>query len=180
MMITLVLADCEIKVSPEHIDESRSRTDLVHFSLLLAQDSELAEERELRTIVHTRENKVYQFEADIEIPPDLKDFEEMLVKSYHGEPQKGILCSEETLMEALEGEYGEKIVLSPKGKRIDPIEMFSRDKDYILVIGGFPEGDFVSPVYEWADKTISISDRLIKPWSATAEMLVGYRYCSLE
>lgn len=180
MMITLVLADCEMKVSPEHINKSRSRTDLVHFSLLLAQDSELAEEREIRTIVHTRENKVYQFEADIEIPPRLEDFEEMLVKSYHGERPKGIIYSEETLMETLEGEYGEKLVLSPKGKRIDPIEMFSRDKDYIVVIGGFPEGDFVSPVYKWADNTISISDRLMNPWSVTAEMLVGYRYCSLE
>ncbi|MFP4050607.1 MAG: hypothetical protein ACLFVB_02570 [Thermoplasmata archaeon] len=179
-MITLVLADCDMKVSPEHIDKSRSRTDLVHFSLLLAQDSELSEEREVRTIVHTRENKVYQFEADIEIPPRLEDFEEMLVKSYHGERPKGIIYSEETLMEALEGEYGEKLVLSQKGKRIDPIEMFSRGKDYIVVMGGFLEGDFVSPVYKWTDRTISISDRLMKPWSVTAEMLVGYRYCSLE
>ena len=179
-MITLVLADCEMKVSPEHIDKSRSRTDLVHFSLLLAQDSELAEEREVRTIVHTRENKIYQFEADIEIPPRLHEFEEMLVKAYHGDLPKGVIYSEETLMDALEGEYGKKIVLSPKGKRTDPIEMFSRGKDYIIIIGGFSEGDFVSPVYEWADKTISISDRLIKPWSATAEMLIGYRYCSLE
>lgn len=179
-MITLVLADCEMKVSPEHIEKSRSRTDLVHFSLLLAQDSELAEERELRTIVHTRENKVYQFEADIEVPQKLEDFEDMLVKTYHGDLPEGITYSEETLIDALESEYGERIVLSPKGKKIDPIEMFSRGKDYVIVIGGFSEGNFVSPVYDWADKTISISDRLMKPWSATAEMLVGYRYCSLE
>ena len=179
-MITLVLADCEMKVSPEHIDEARSRTDLIYFSLLLAQDSELAEEREIRTIVHTRENKVFQFEADIEIPSRLEDFEEMLVKAYHGDQHKGIIYTEETLMEALENEFGERILLSPKGKRVDPVEMFSRGKDYIIVLGGFAEGDFVSPVYDWADKVVSISDRLMKPWSVTAEMLIGYRYCSLE
>ncbi len=179
-MLTLVIADSNLKVTPQEIDSKYSRPDLVQFSLMLASDSRLAEEREVKTIVHTRDNKIFQFEPDVNIPTDQSEFQQMLVRSAQGTAPKGIEYREQPLMAALKDELGHKMVMSPKGVKKDLIETFSRAEDYVVVIGGFLEGDFVSPVYEWTDKTISISDRLMKSWSVTAEVLVGYRYCSLE
>lgn len=179
-MLTLVLADCMMKTGPQDIELENSRPDLVHFSLLLAQNCRLAEEREIRTIVHTRENKVFRIEADANIPDRLNEFKKMIVRTVQGHEMKGITFSEQTLMEALKDEVGLKVVMSPEGIKKDPSKVFSRIKDYVVIIGGFPSGDFVSPVYEWADEVISIADRVMKPWTVVAETLSGYRYSSLK
>ncbi len=179
-MLTLVLADCEIEVSPDKIDSYDFRPDMVHYPLLLTQDSGLAEERELRTIVHTRDDKIFQFEADGEIPDSLEKFKKLLLNVDQGNAPQGIRKLDNSLFEVLDEQFGEKIVMTPKGKRADPTDMFSRTEDYIVVVGGFSSGDFKSPVYRWSDKKISVSERKMKPWSVTAEVLVGYRYCSLE
>ncbi len=179
-MLTLVLADCMLKTGPQDIELEDSRPDLIHFSLLLAQNCRLAEEREIRTIIHTRENKVFRFEADAKIPDRLKDFKRLIIGIVQGYKAKNISFNEQTLAEALKDEVGKKIAMSPKGTKKDPSKVFSRTKDYIVIIGGFPSGDFVSPVYEWADEIVSISDRMMKPWTVVAETLSGYRYSSLK
>ncbi len=179
-MLTLVLADCMMKTGPKDIELDNSRPDLVHFSLLLAQNCRLAEEREIRTIVHTRENKVFRFEADANVPDRLNDFKKLIIQAVRGYESQGVLFTEQTLMDALKDEVGKKIVMSPKGKKKDPSKVFSRTKDYIVIIGGFPSGDFVSPVYKWSDEVISIADRMMKPWTVVSETLSGYRYSSLK
>lgn len=181
MMLTLVLADCEIEIGTKRIDPKRSKPEMIHYPLLLSQDSGLAEERELRTIVHTSDGKVFQFESDAYIPDSVEKFKKLLIEANKGNTSpQGVRVHEKGLFETLDDQFGEKIVMSLKGERKDPTDLFSRTEDYIVVIGGFSEGDFESPVYQWANKKVSISDRLMKPWSVTAEILVGYRYCSLE
>ncbi|MEF8832712.1 MAG: hypothetical protein V5A66_04230 [Candidatus Thermoplasmatota archaeon] len=181
MMLTLVLADCEVEIGPERIDPKRSKPEMLHYPLLLSQDSGLAEERELRTIVHTTDGKVFQFESDAYIPDSVEKFKKLLIETNKGNSSpQGVQVLEKGLIETLDDQFGEKIVMTPKGKKEDPTDLFSRTEDYIVVIGGFSEGDFESPVYQWADRKVSISERMMKPWSVTAEILVGYRYCSLE
>ena len=179
-MLTLVLADCKINIDSKKIDKRDLNPELVHISMLLAQDSGLAEERELKIIVHTVDNSVFRFEPHSHIPEDLEEFVELLNDSSEGKSPKGVKFKKQSLIQALDEEIGHKIVFSPKGERKDPIEVFSRPEDYIVVIGGFVEGDFKSPVYKWADKTISISSKQMKTWSVTAEVIVSYRYCSFE
>ncbi len=180
-MLTLVFADCDMKVKPGVIHDERSHPELVHFSLLLANDSKLSEKRELKTIVHTRYGKIFRFEPDVEIPEKLEDFKQLLSRSVQGDPPKGVTYYPDLkLIDVLELELGQKIVMSPDGERTNPFEFFKRSKDYVVVIGGFREEDFISPVYGWADKSISISSNLKKTWSVAAEVIVAYRGCSLE
>lgn len=179
-MLTLVLADCEVKITPDRIDEEGARLDIIHFSLLLTQDSGIAEERELRTLVHTQGDRVFQFESDVKIPDSIEKFKKMMLSAAEGNQPQGIRLLEEGLMRSLEDEVGNRVVMTPKGDMVDPSELFSRSEDYVVVIGGFSKGDFESPIYEWAEKEVSLSDRMMKPWSVTAETLAGYRYCSLE
>ncbi len=169
-MLKLVLADSELYKDP----------DLVHFTLLLANDSSLATERELKTIVHTRTNDLFVFEPDTEIPEELEDFKKYISRTLKGDPPQGWNHKKQDLMTLLDKEVGHKIAMSPKGDRKNPIDVFSRAEDYIVVIGGFKEGDFVSPVYEWADTVISISEDLLKTWTVAAEVMVAYRNSSLE
>ncbi len=180
-MLTLVLADCEIEIGPKKIESDRSKPEMAHFPLLLSQDSGLAEEKELRTIVHTRDGKIFQFESEAYIPDSIEKFKKLLVETTKGDktPQ-GVHFEEKGLIETLDDHFGKKIVMTPEGEKGDPTEIFTRTEDYVVVVGGFSEGDFESPVYRWGERNVSISDRLMKPWSVTAEILVSYRYCSLE
>lgn len=179
-MLTLVLADCEMELTPVGMESEGFRPDMVHFSLLLTQDSGLAEERELRTVVHTRDNNIFLFEADAEIPEDFKKFKKMMLRAVRGDTPQGVRVLQGDLMEFLDKQIGRGIVMTPKARKVDPTDLLSRTEDYIVVVGGFSEGDFRSPVYDWADDKVSISERAMKPWSVTAETLVSYRYCSLE
>ncbi len=180
-MLTLVLADCDLEIGTEKKKPDRFRIDMVHFPMLLAQDSGLAEERELRTIVHTKNDKIFQFESDAYIPDSIKKFKKLLEEaSKGGKTPQGVRLLDKGLMETLDEQFGKKIVMTPDGEKTDPTKLFSRTEDYVVVVGGFSEGDFESPVYGWCDKKVALSDRLMKPWSVTAEVLVGYRYCSLE
>lgn len=175
------MADSQLEVSPSKIDGDESIPEMIHLPLILAQDSGLAEEKELRTIIHTKEDKVFQYESDAHVPDSLSKFKKQLIEaSKGGKTPLGINYYENDLMEILDDQFGKKIVMTPKGEKQSPVDLFKRTEDFVVVIGGFNEGDFTSPVYEWAEKEVSISERLMKPCSVAAEVLVSYRYCSLE
>ncbi len=180
-MLTLVIGDSQLEVGPSKIDGDESLPEMIHMPLLIAQDSGLAEEKELRTIIHTREDKVFQYESDAHVPESLEKFKKQLIEaSKGGKTPLGIRYFEKDLMEVLDDQFGKKILMTPKGEKQNPSDIFKRTEDFVVVIGGFKKGDFISPVYEWAEQEISISDRLMKPCSVAAEVLVSYRYSSLE
>lgn len=179
-MLTLVLADCTIRPTAEKINHKQSEPHIVHVILLLANNSILATEHELRTIIHTRDNNVFTIEPDVDIPIRLSEFEDMIIKCAQGIGPNGIKYEKKTLMEALDQERGTRVVMSPKGIRKDPRNTMSRVEDYVVVVGGFTGGDFISPVYPWADQVISISDKILKPWTVTSEVIYSYMHSSLE
>ncbi len=179
-MLTLVLADCDMKVEPKAINSKDSHPELVHLSLLLANDSCLAEVRELKTIVHTRYGKIFRFEPDVKIPEKMDEFKKFLIEIVTNNPPKGVIYEKGNLRDILDLEVGKRLVMSPKGDSENIFDYFTRAEDYVVVIGGFREGDFVSPVYEWAEKTISISENLKKTWTVTADVLSAYNNCSIE
>ena len=71
----------------------------------------------------------------------------------------------------------EVVALSPQGRKVDPRRYFARkrDRDIACIIGGFPEGDFTSPVAGMADDVISISGHLLKVWTVASEIVVNIR-----
>ncbi len=179
-MLTLVLADCDMRAEPKTINSKDSHPELVHFSLLLANESDLAHIRELKTIVHTRYGKVFRFEPDVKIPEDLEGFKRMLLEAVTGNPPKGVEYGKGHLKDILSSEMGKRLVMSPYGDGEDLCEYFRRSQDYVVFIGGFRKGDFISPVYKWSEKSISISNGLKRTWYVTAEVLSAYNHCSIE
>ncbi len=178
-MLTIVLADCTARFDKKAQSEEYS-LEIVHNVLLFAHYTNLAHERELRTIIHTKSDDVFLFEPDVKIPEHLEDFFEMMKRCVEGECPTGLVYTKQDLISLLNDELGEKIIMSPKGTHKEPMDCMTRSKDYVVVIGGFKKGDFISPVYKNFKQVISISDQLMKPWTVAAEVVVAYQYSSFE
>ena len=69
----------------------------------------------------------------------------------------------EDLDEILDSLDAKIIVFSPKGKlTLDEIAEKYKDEEILLVVGGFLEGDFKSPVYKRANATVSLGPELLE------------------
>ena len=78
----------------------------------------------------------------------------------------------ETLAQLLEKLDGRKILFSPEGKRGSMGEIM--EEDVVCIIGGFPHGDFLSPVYDMADEVVSIYHEVLPAWTVVMEAIVSY------
>jgi len=161
----------------------RGRPDLVHFFLLTALDSLLNLEGGLAVVVHTRNDQLVRVRPDTRLPKNQGRFVSLMEQLFacgqvppEGEPLMTIRKG--TLREAVEGSGAEETVaLSPEGRKVEPRRYFARKRtrDLACIIGGFPEGDFTSPMAGLADDQISISAHLLKVWTVASEILVNYR-----
>jgi len=63
------------------------------------------------------------------------------------------------------------------GERIDlPREVGRLEVDLLAVIGGFPHGDFRSPVRDVCDRVVSIHPAPLTAWTVAGELLAAYRH----
>ncbi len=161
----------------------RGRPDLVHFFLLTALDSIQNLEGGLKVVVHTRNGQLIRVRPDTRLPKNQNRFvslmEQLFIKGQvppQGEP---LMTIEEGSIESVLGEAKPErtVVLSPKGKAVEARRHFSRmrNTEVACIIGGFPDGDFTSPVYDMADEVISISPHVLKVWTVASEILANFR-----
>jgi len=69
----------------------------------------------------------------------------------------------EDLDEILDSLDAKVIAFSPKGKlTLDEMAAKYKDEEVLLVVGGFLEGDFKSPVYKHANDTVSLGPELLE------------------
>ncbi len=162
----------------------RGRPDIVHLFLLTALDSILNIQGGLRVTVHTRNDLVIHVRSDTRLPKSQSRFyslmEQLLINGRvpggEGEPLMSLQPG--GLRSALDAAGAERVVaLSPAGRLVEPREYFAalRGESLACVIGGFPDGDFTSPVAELADELVSISPHTLKVWTVASEVLVSYR-----
>ncbi|MEM2878527.1 MAG: hypothetical protein QXG10_03145 [Candidatus Hadarchaeales archaeon] len=152
--------------------ERRGRPDIAHFSLLLALDSPLNRSGLLRVYVHTRENMLITVDPSTRIPVAQHRFEgllEHLFMNGSAPPEKPLLRLERaSLCDIVRRVSPEKtIVFSDGGERKEWKNVFEglkRNDNTCVVIGGFPHGDFISPVHEFADELVCVDpDLLLAP-----------------
>ncbi|MEM2870760.1 MAG: 16S rRNA methyltransferase [Thermoplasmata archaeon] len=161
----------------------RGRPDIVHFFLLTALDSILNLEGGLRVTVHTRNDLLIRPRPDTRLPKSQSRFYSLMEQLFlegrvpkDGEPL--IVLEKGSLKKAVEDSGAERVVaLSPQGRCIDSRVYFSRQrgKHLACIIGGFPDGDFLSPVSGIADDVVSISPHVLKVWTVASEVLVNVR-----
>jgi len=204
-MMHLVLADSELELVPKKIikhpavvkgkskilDVSlhhtamkilkdwrrRGRPDIVHFFLLLANDSILNKEGRLRVYVHTRNNEVIYVKPETRIIKNYNRFKGLMEQlfEYKRVPLEGeplMEMKKESLEELLSKLNGKRILFCMEGKKTKLEEVL--EEEVVCIIGGFPSGDFLSPVYEFANEKISLYDEMLPAWIVEMEAIVAY------
>jgi len=141
--------------------DRRGRPDIVHSCLLQILDSPLNKEGQVRTYVHTRKNKVIKVDLTTNLPRMYNRFEgliEQLFLSGAVPPEKPLLTLESMTLEQLLQELkpSKVTVFSEHGTPRKLDELFPDVKsDRCVIVGGFPHGDFLSPVEKLADETVT-------------------------
>jgi rRNA small subunit pseudouridine methyltransferase Nep1 len=159
----------------------RGRPDIVHAFLTLALNSKQRVDGELDVLVHTRDNASIRFARKATVSNDYIKFLGTMTELFeHGTVGKGeeriTLQKDRSLPELLESERLDTVLaLSPIGKKQDLSALLSglRGKEVGMLIGGFPEGDYRSPVYELADLLVSLGDELLTVPDVTAQVLAA-------
>jgi rRNA small subunit pseudouridine methyltransferase Nep1 len=158
----------------------RGRPDIAHLFILLCLDSVLNAQGGLRTIVHTRNDEIVRFAPETRIPKNYPRFVGLMEDLF----EKGAVPADKPLLRLergvslrrLLGEFSSpKWVFREGGEPVNLWQEFGKpDGDLVAVIGGFPHGDFRSPVTELCDRVVSIHDEPLRAWTVTSEILVAY------
>lgn len=166
----------------------RGRADLMHLFLLTALDSALNLEGGLNTLVHTRHHELIEVAPETRIMrayPRFKGLIETLFEEGEVGPADRdpllTLTRRKPLPAILKGlDPDHTIVLDPAGEDVEPadeIPCLAGEHDHVaVVLGGFPHGDYASPVDRVADAQWSIHDERLSVWTAASEILVHWRH----
>lgn len=195
MKLVIVLVDAELELAPGgadgpmpvldafyHRDAMRSlpgssrrgRGDIVHSTLLLCQGSELNRDGDLRMYLHTRDDRVIEVGRETDVHPNYVRFLQDMGSLLRGASVDGYKAAAKnlrTLVREIDADLA--VALSPSGEDV-PLEAVFEDAGdgtVLAMIGAFPEGDFTSPVYELADRKVSLGPVLMRVPEVTARVL---------
>jgi rRNA small subunit pseudouridine methyltransferase Nep1 len=161
--------------------ERRGRPDIVHSFLLLAQGSRACEDGKLASFIHTRGEEVItvgrKYKPDQNYIAFLCSFSELFEKGHIDGEEDGLVLERDLELKGLLGRLRpDKVVaLTPSGDKNDLHQVLrdSDEKHVAVIIGGFPEGDYRSPVYQMADVKVSLGDELLTVPDVTSQVLAA-------
>ena len=159
----------------------RGRPDILHFCLVTALHSVTNSKDHLRLHVHTRHDKVITINRYTRIPKDFNRFaglmRQLLIEGAVPPQQPLLELTDMTLDELLEQEKPSKVfILSKKGKRMSPRVLgrqLAKEKRPIVVIGGFPHGEF-DRKHRDEENVISIYESGLPAWTVLSTVLHAY------
>lgn len=171
--------------------ERRGRPDIVHFSLLVALESRLNQERRLQAWVHTYDDRLIRLDPEVRLQRAQHRFsglmEHLLQEGVVPLPDKGpaLMTVQDNvpLAQAVRATGATQvIVLDETGDEDDTLEAaFSEtDGDIAAVVGGFPRGRLQSDLNDLPHKTIRLGREPLPAWSVTAELTVRYRQATTK
>lgn len=179
MILDSSLHHAALRKFPE--GERRGRPDIVHLFALLCLDSVLNAQGQLRTIVHTRNDEVIRLAPETRLPKNYPRFVGLMEDLF----DKGAVPEDKPLLTLERGMSLERLLAelpAPKwafaegGESVNLWTEFAKlSGDLVAVVGGFPHGDFRSPVKRLCDRTVSIHEGPLRAWTVTSEILVAYR-----
>ncbi len=161
----------------------RGRPDIVHFFLLLTQDSLVNKVGKLRTYIHTLNNEVIYVNPGTRPPKHYDRFlglMQQLFKEGQVPPKKeALFLIKKKNLADLKKEINPDITigLSRKGKVINPFKYFgkiNKEKSVAVIVGGFPHGNFCSETLEVIDQLFSLGNYPLQTWTVTSLVLCSY------
>ncbi len=154
--------------------ERRGRPDIAHMCILAFQYSILNAVGRGLMAIHTIGDVVIKMRPDVRPPKNYNNFvglmEQLLAEGRvppQGEPL--MTAERKTLRGLLEELGGRWVVLHERGRRVDPQTLGRLLADSVVVVGGFPHGDFKNKwVLEEAVDIYRIGDRPLDAWQVVA------------
>jgi len=163
--------------------QKRGRPDIVHFCLLDALSTPLNREGLLRTVVHTRDDRVISVRPETRLPRNYDRFVGLVEQLYRlgRVPEVG-----EALLE-IRGEGLSKLVdelgasrvvaLSRVGERSTvekAVESTVGESNPLFLVGGFPTGRFTPATIKLADGVFSIDPETLDAWVVVSRLIYEY------
>jgi len=159
----------------------RGRPDLVHFSILEATIIPLYLQNKMKFFVHTVDNKVISFGANVHIPKSYHRFEGVIEKLYR---EKKIIANNDVLLEIKDKTFSElldeinpsKIIgFSTNGSKNTYEKIAAEITDNTcIVIGGFQKGHLSDLIENKITDLYSIGDESFEGHIVVARMLYEY------
>lgn len=159
--------------------ERRGRPDIVHICLLNALESIANKEGLLRVYVHTRNDEVIYIKPETRIPRNYNRFVglmESLFKNRTVPKDLELLRIEEKSLEELVDEIGSDgvFVMHEEGKLTKPSDFgktLSELENPLVIVGGFPHGDFRSEI---PGEKIGLYKAPLMAWTVVNEVIVNF------
>ncbi|MCD6524573.1 MAG: 16S rRNA methyltransferase, partial [Thermococcus sp.] len=159
--------------------ERRGRPDIVHICLLNALESIANKEGLLRVYVHTRNDEVIYVKPETRLPRNYNRFlglMESLFKNRVVPKDLELLRIEEKTLNELVEEIGpdEVFVMHEGGEFMKPRDfgkVLVELENPLVIVGGFPHGDFRSQV---KGKKVSLYREPLMAWTVVNEVLVNF------
>ena len=156
----------------------RGRPDMVHGFLNLCQSSIANHRGYLRVFVHTRHDEILTVGRKAHVPQNYLEYlgfmDELLEKGSIGSGDEEISVAKGTYLELMDRiRVDVTVVMSPVGRHTPLRDLLPATgaEEVAIVIGGFPEGDFKSPVFDMADYRISLGPELLTITAVISEVL---------
>lgn len=166
--------------------ERRGRPDLVHFALLLALDSALNQDDQLRVVVHTRNDERLAVNPETRLMRNYPRFVGLMEKLFRdmGTPraeENEFLHLEAgwTLQRVLERHAkGPIVCFREQGAPVEPAAFLAQKAaagpDLTVVLGCFPHGDFKTDPTTWASEVVSLGGDALSVWTVEMEVLAHW------
>jgi len=162
----------------------RGRPDITHFTLLEVLGSPLNKSGLLETYIQTQSGHIIYIHSETRLPRIYERFKGLIEKLYR-EPE--VKTGEKILLSLRKGDLDDiiresrpdfKFLLSERGERMSWSELSSAITRYqrpMIMLGGFPRGEFEEKTLRTADKIVSIWHQPLEAWTVASRIL-----CILE
>ena len=156
--------------------ERRGRPDIAHFCLLDALESPQAAKAELNVFLHCYTDDVLHFKQGTRLPRNQERFKGVI----------GSILFSKTSSPCIEY-LGKQPLYDFVKKRNSPTLCFSQSgkastfekaadivtDDHIVIVGGFPRGDFSKKELDSFDAVLSVSDLVMNAWTVSSRFLAA-------
>lgn len=169
--------------------EKRGRPDIIHLSLLAALGTPLNKYGFLQIFVHTIQDMVIKVAPETRLPKNYNRFIGLIEQLYtlgKVPPQGSPLLTLEkmtlqTLIKNLKP--SETLLFTEKGtlsKLKTVMNEYAKQENPVIIIGGFPHGDFSPETLNLSNKKVSISPETLDTWIVVSRALYCYEEVILD
>ncbi len=146
--------------------DKRGRPDIIHSALIMALGSRLNKAGNLRIFIHTRNDEIIKLDPNLRIPRNYNRFVGLMKQLFEvgtippNSVQRLISLEKTSLVLLLQSLNPDLLILfTEKGQSINDEELkqvFKSHRSIVILIGGFPHGDFSDYIVQIPDMKISI------------------------